>query len=84
MLSMLSASLLTVTLASTSEFPMQWHELELRQCGLRLLQRDLELPELRTKSIRRDTRPGRNQIKQGGAGVAEGFALDTCSRDRVA
>jgi len=54
-----------VTLSSTTEYPMQWHELQLDACEARLLQRPLELPDERRLSERRDTRPGRNRIKLG-------------------
>ena len=58
------------TLASTSEYPMQWHELQLSECEALLLQRPLELPSLRRLSERRDTRAGRNRIKAGLMGGA--------------
>ena len=53
------------TLSSTSEYPMQWHELQLDECEARLLQRPLALPDERRLSENRDTRLGRNRIKLG-------------------
>ncbi|KAL1510862.1 hypothetical protein AB1Y20_005694 [Prymnesium parvum] len=67
-----------VTLASTSEFPLEWHELVLADCELRLVRHALDLPALRHKSYAQDTRAGRNAIKQGPASLAQGLRLDVC------
>lgn len=54
-----------LTLASTSEYPMQWFELHLRECDAQLTARHLALPHLRDESEKRDNRPMRNAIKRG-------------------
>ena len=58
-----------VTLSSTTEWPMQWHSLQLEPCGAYTLhQHDLKLPAaVREESRARDTRPSRNRIKLGSA-----------------
>ena len=63
-----------VTLAATTEWPMQWHELQLAPCALKLVQHDLRLPPAtRVESMRRDTRPNRNNIKLGRAHRPQGM-----------
>ena len=48
---------------------MQWHELEIQRCGLRLRPRNIAVAvAVRTESEARDTRPARNRIKLGPAG----------------
>ena len=69
------------TLSSTSEYPMQWHELQLDACEARLLQRPLDLAEERRLSSLRDTRPGHNRVKLGfqlGATMGERVVVPTC------
>ena len=69
------------TLSSTSEYPMQWHELQLDACEARLLQRPLDLAEERRLSSIRDTRPGHNRVKLGfqlGATMGERVVVPTC------
>jgi 3',5'-cyclic AMP phosphodiesterase CpdA len=69
------------TLSSTSEYPMQWHELQLDACEARLLQRPLDLAEERRLSALRDTRPGHNRVKLGfqlGATMGERVVVPTC------
>jgi hypothetical protein len=56
-----------VSSAAAAEFPMQWREVTVRPCELELRSRFLDLPTLRSKSAARDTRPGRNEAKRGGA-----------------
>ena len=58
-----------VTLSSTTEWPLQWHSLQLEACGaFTLQQHDLNLADaVREESRARDTRPGRNRIKLGSA-----------------
>ena len=54
-----------MSLASTSEYPMQWFELRLGECSAALLPHSLRLPALLRESANRDSRPGRNDIKRG-------------------
>ena len=73
-----------VSLASTSEWPMQWHELLLGPCTLRLLQHDLRLPPAtRLESMRRDSRPNRNRIKLGLARRPHGATPDVMMASTV-
>ena len=71
------------TLSSTSEYPMQWHELQLDAdaCEARILSFDLDLAEERRLSALRDTRPGHNRVKLGfqlGATMGERVVVPTC------
>ena len=70
-----------VSLASSTEYPMQWHELQVLPCELRLLSHPLALPALRQKSAARDTRVGRNTIKHGGGRDGVPIIIDACTEE---
>ena len=56
-----------ISLASTTEYPMEWFELRLSDCTAHLLPRPVEgVDEWRDESLQRETRPRRNDIKRGG------------------
>ena len=65
------------TLASATEYPVQWHELQLSRCEAALVPRAVSgVSELRRLSEQRETRPGRNRIKLGlGAAGGGGATL---------
>lgn len=54
-----------ITLAATTEYPMQWFELALGECTASLVARPLGLSGLRAESHVRDNRPWRNELKRG-------------------
>jgi len=66
-----------VSTAAAGEYPMQWREVSVYRCEVRLITHTLELPELREKSRHRDSRTGRNEIKLGPA-IANSISLRTC------
>ena len=61
-----------VTTSSASEYPMMWREVIVRRCAIELRTHSLDLPDLRDKSAKRDTR-GVNDAKLGG--VAENHVV---------
>ena len=54
-----------VSTAAAGEFPMQWREVALHECEIRLATHTLRLPSLREKSRARETREGLNDLKLG-------------------
>ena len=66
-----------MSLASTTEYPLQWHEVTLRPCALELRHRPIDAPELANASLLRENRPGFARVKNQSA-ADPGLYIRTC------
>eukprot|EP00316_Scyphosphaera_apsteinii_P008306 CAMPEP_0119332304 /NCGR_PEP_ID=MMETSP1333-20130426/82439_1 /TAXON_ID=418940 /ORGANISM="Scyphosphaera apsteinii, Strain RCC1455" /LENGTH=452 /DNA_ID=CAMNT_0007342101 /DNA_START=145 /DNA_END=1503 /DNA_ORIENTATION=- len=66
-----------VSTAAAGEYPMQWREVIVYPCDLKMTTHELDMPALLEKSKQRDNRAGRNAIKMGPA-MANSVILRTC------
>ena len=71
-----------ISTAAAGEYPMQWREVSVYPCEVRIATHDIEAAALRDRSSQRDTRDGRNDIKLGPR-VANTITLRTCHGSRA-